>query len=248
MRRALFPALAAIGVLGFIGFANATPIELRYDDPSPFGANAGTVFGFGSVGSTGLAFTGPMGVETAVTCATTSSTWCAVNQDERGLGVLSGLFDQINVDDGGIDEAVKLGLKSKKTLILTGITFEDVDSILSDDPLDDDEVQIRLNGAILGFGQIDLGAGIGSAVCYAGNDDDAGSNDQCDVTLNTPVNLGILAELKFETLGDLGARNDFRVEAIQLEVVPEPGSLALIGAGVLGLGLYSRRKRSAQKA
>ncbi len=236
MKRFFTSIAFAAGLLGSAGAAQATVIDLYYN----MGDGAPTIF---APNNFGLFFSGPMGVTTNATCSLNGVGDCAVNQDFRGIGVTSGdPFDQIDIDDNGVDERILLGLgHQKKTLRLIGISFEDVDSRFFDGNARDDQATISINGGFLGAGQIDNGAGIGSAACYF-----PANKDQCSVTLTTPFNLGMSSIIEIGALGT-GRTNDFRIESLRVEVVPEPSSLALIGFGLAGIALFGRRKQRSAK-
>jgi len=240
MKKLLTGMVFGAALLGSGGAAQATIIDLYYNQgdgtPTTFAPN-----------NFGLLFNGPMGVTTNATCSVVGGGDCSVNQDFRGIGVTSSqgigddgspLIDQIDIDDNGSSERILLGLSHQnKTLRLLGISFEDVDSRFFNGDFYDDQASISINGGFLGTGQIDNGAGIGSAACYFPS-----NIDQCSVTLTTPFNLGMNSIIEIGAVGGIGKTNDFRIESVRVEVVPEPGSLALIGLGLVGMALFGRRK------
>lgn len=252
MKKVFAATVLFIGVLMYGGAAKAVVVELRFDDaagaggPSNPGSVLGTIANFdGNTDSTGLLFEGLphaiVGHDSEVQCGVFDAAGsCSVTQNSEGVGVRRSSGDSGQLDNTGRDEF--LAFNFNQPLHLLRIDFELVDSndeaflALTDNPTDPFQT-------ILGSGNI-----IGTGACGPGVDDGSGPPSdglECEVSLG-PGGIWV-PETHWLIIGTpLGDGGDnMRIESLVVEKVPEPITLLLLGAGLVGMGIFRRRGKQA---
>lgn len=213
----------------------ALPVEIRFDNPaggaySP-ATNPGPVFSRN-------------GVTVTATCGTTGIS-CSLSQNAEGLGVSStrSVFGFLvgdgssDIDGSGADDWLTLTLNSRYRLLR--VDFEMVNN--------GDESALIVDGLQLGFGNIGdasnaLGLANATSVCGLAVDDGA-QGLECNVSLAALDIYGTSFRFGQGLNGsNLDSNDNFRIESIVLEQIPEPVSFALFGSALLGLGLARRRR------
>lgn len=239
MRSMILKSAAATVVAATLaaGSAVAAPVEIRFDNPAGGGyspvSNPGPVFSQG-------------GVSVTAACGTSAFS-CTLTQDAEGLGVASttrvstpfGTFflpdTSGDIDGFGSDEFITLTLNGNYRLLR--VDFELVSS--------GDESVLLADGLPIGFGNILGGLGIVNAAvsCGAGVDDGA-LGQECEVSLAALNVSGSIFRIGDGPTGgtSLDITDNYRIESIVIEQIPEPMSLALFGSALIGLG-FARRRR-----
>ena len=231
MKKILATTGLLAGLFAFSGGANAVIATLDFEDDSGPGSSGS--FTYGSAGNrVGLEhnFAGIVKIKSRCLMPSSSDS-CSVTEDNEGLGVDDDPFDS-NPDIDGFGDDERLELTSNKTMRILSITFENVDG--------NDETSLGIGGSNnnvydnTGAGWIDTGLGGTFPVSCSG--------DMCTVSFP-----GGLAWTTILRMGDPGldGNDNYTLSAIKAEILPEPGSIALIGLGLAGLGFARRRRQTA---
>ena len=241
LKSSLAATAAAVLVSAFVaGSAAAAQYEFRFDNPLPGGgANPLPNFSQG-----GITATPGCQVHNAL-----NGTVCSVTQNAEGLGVSwsrPGLLDDTSGEIDGLFRDESLTLTFSQKVRIVRIDFENVTNIDTDLPwpLPDvhihDESALLVDGVVKGFGQISLALGIAGATANCAGVDDGDSGLECEVNVSALNWWG-----NSFTFGgtDLDTDDNFRIESIVIEAIPEPATLALFGVGMLGAGLARRRRK-----
>lgn len=210
--------------------AAAVMIEIRFDVAGAMPAPAPTV--------TYSAVAGGDLVSVDVGCLV-NGTSCVVDSDDfEGLGVVTPNDSSEQVD--GAEGAEGLSFMFNTAVELIRIDFDKIGG--TNDPTDPAAFN-TLSMFLPAFGDINLGfVDFGGPIATANCDpsvDDGAPQDECELTFSPSVTTDY-----FE-LAAINSFSDFRVESIYLNTIPvtavaEPSMLALVGFGLVLLGL--RRK------
>jgi hypothetical protein len=210
------------GIAGFLfsAAANATTIEFWFDDTDD---SSNTLMTFTKDGITASAQGGTEGEQPGSR---------KVHQNAEGLGVYDpDIGDSSDIDGDGPDEF--LNITFSESVRVLRIDFENVG--------DDDESALIIDGVQISFGHIATALDIAGASvnCSVESDD-----DECNLDVSSLNLVGTTF-----TFGDaisggrsLDGDDDFRIEAMLIATVPEPGTLALMSIGLIGFGWMGRRR------
>jgi hypothetical protein len=213
-------AVALLGAAALAGQAEAAPIAWNFTGN---GGNLGTTESFTADDGTTIAVAGGYREKVLGPGFVTAD----LHQNTKGLGVKHNLFDDGNLDDDGLDELIRFDL---------GSPYQPLSGVLRVAALHDDYFVFGNNtGALSLLGSDLLAEGQGAGLLADTIISFTTANTYRYLIFGTDI-VGI-------------DDNDYRIAGLSVDdgqpgtPAPEPATIALLGAGLLGLGASARRAR-----
>lgn len=172
-----------------------------------------------------------------------------LTRNSNGLGLCSNtasgcFFDQNTVDGLGPDESIKFVIVPGLEFAVQTITFGSARNI-SSSSRDDANMVFQAGALNFTFNIVDEGGcnATSGAPCTVNVYDLV--QDQLDGVQTDAEIFDYLASTDGFTFRALGDDDNWYIRGARWVTVPEPASMTLLGAGILGLGYLNRRRKAA---